>query len=253
MRLPAFLLLLSLPCVVCAAQETLRIAVAASFRPTLDKIAARFESAHPVRCRISAAATGALYAQIVNGADFDLLLAADERVPAELVGRGLVREADRLRYARGTLILIGREPALPGATTAQVAQLLADSRGRIALANPDTAPYGLAARRTLEALGLWHSTRSRRVTGQSAAQVLQFFLSGNVDYAFVSLGQWHNGGAAATHYYWTAPAAPYPPLWHEAVLLTRSAQRPAARDFFDFLAGAQARQLLRADGYEVDP
>ncbi len=252
LRFRAFLLLL-LPWTACGAEETLRIAVAASFRATLEKIVPRFESSHPARCRISSAATGVLYAQLVNGADFDLLLAADDQITGELVRAGLVRPEERILYAYGKLILIARGASLQDATSARVAALVAGGSGRIALANPATAPYGLAAQRTLEALDLWQLTRGRRAVGQNAAQVLQYFLTGNVDYAFVSLGQWHNGGAGSGHSYWRVPQALYPPLRQEAVLLARSAHRPAASDFLHFLHSAEVRQLLLADGYGVEP
>lgn len=245
--LPLLLLLTS----VGHGSEALHIAVASSFRPTLDKLVSRFQQQSGIDCVVSSAATGVLYAQIVNGAGFDLLLAADSWRPSRLIEAGYARTEDRYSYALGKLILVGAKGVLDAASAQSIASLLTDKQPRIAIANPATAPYGLASRQSLEQLQLWTATEAQRVTGQNAAQAFQFFTTGNSDFAFASLAQWRNWKQRDNSSYWLLPPGLYQPLRHDALVLSASRQSAKAASFMQFLLSASSARVLREDGYGV--
>ena len=231
--------------------KVLHIAVASSFRPTLEKLVAQFQQQSGTSCIISSAATGILYAQIIKGAGFDLLLAADSWRPTRLIEEGYARAEDRHSYALGVLILAGRKRILNNASQASVVELLGDPGRRIAVANPTTAPYGLAAQQSLEQLQLWQSTEAQRITGQNAAQAFQFFTTGNTDFALVSLAQWRNWKHRDSSSYWLVPATLYEPLRHDAIILGKSKQSTQAAGFLRFLRSEVGATVLHEDGYRV--
>ena len=231
--------------------QALHIAVASSFRPTLEKLVSRFQQQSGTSCIVSSAATGILYAQIIKGAGFDLLLAADSWRPARLIEQGYARAEDRHSYALGVLILVARKDILNNASRGSVVALLSDPGARIALANPATAPYGLASRQSLEQLQLWQPAGAQRITGQNAAQAFQFFTTGNTDFAFVSLAQWRNWKHRASSSYWLVPATLYEPLRHDAIILRKSKHSTRAASFLRFLRSEASATVLREDGYGV--
>jgi len=231
-----------------AAAETVRVAVAANFLPTAKAIAAQFEARHDTPVLISSGSTGALYAQIRHGAPYDVFLAADARSATLLERDGLAIAGSRFTYARGRLVLWSRRPGL----LQDGAAALFDGRiGRLAVANPRTAPYGAAAVETLEHLGRWRHLAGEVVRGESVSQALQFAATGNVDAAFVALAQVrhpaHRGQGSA----WVVPADHYRPIEQQAVLLASAADRPGARAFLEFLRAPAAQALIREAGYDL--
>jgi molybdate transport system substrate-binding protein len=236
---------------ICQSEQALHIAVASSFRPTLEKIALQYQLDSGVHCLISSAATGVLYAQITKGAGFDILLAADSWRPARLIEQGFARGQDRHSYALGKLILVAADGILQQASQTEVMVLLQDDRRRIALANPATAPYGLASQQSLQALQIWQSTRKRQVIGQNAAQSFQFFTTGNADFAFVSLAQWRNWAQRHSSSYWLVPPSLYQALVHDGIILSGSKKADRAADFMRFLLSARSAEILQQDGYGI--
>lgn len=231
-----------------ATAETVRVAVASNFLATLKTLADRFEAAHGTAVVVSSGATGALYAKIRHGAPYDVFLAADARRPALLERDGLAVADSRFTYARGRLVLWSRRPGL----LEDGAAALSDGRiARLALANPKTAPYGVAAVETLAHLGLWPAVADKVVRGENVGQTLQFAITGNVDAAFLALAQIrhpaHRGEGSA----WIVPAAYHRPLDQQAVLLSSAADRDGARAFLDYLRGPEARALIREHGYDL--
>ena len=164
----------------------LRVAVAANFRPVLEVLAERYEKTTEQKISISSASTGVLYTQIVNGAPFDVFLSADSDRPKRLEQEGLVITNSRQPYARGQLVL--------WSTSDKPVTLkdLKHYKERIAIANPVTAPYGLAARETLESLNIWQDIQQRLVRGASIQQVWQFVASGNIKLGLVARAQLQN-------------------------------------------------------------
>ncbi len=226
--------------------EEIRVAVASNFLATLKAMQPLYEKQTGDRLIISSASTGKLYAQIINAAPFDLLLAADQFHPAKLEQGGAVVPGSRFIYATGQLILWQRS-----AKPIDREQLTSPNVKRIAIANPRTAPYGLAAKQTLEALELWSSLKSKLVRGESIAQAFQFVASGNAEIGFISMSQLLNRfNRFNSQYYWAVPQGYYSPLKQEAALLTKGQTNPAAKRFLSYLQNSsEARQLMAHYGY----
>ena len=221
------------------------VAVAANFSRTHAELSRRFEARTGVRVEVSVGSTGQLYAQIANGAPFDVFLAADRLRPRLLEEAELILPGTRFTYATGRLALFG-----PGLDPVRVDGLdLTDPRVvNVALANPRSAPYGAAAAAVLDRLGLTPLLTPRLVRGESVSQVLQFVRSGAAELGFVALAQVIDEPADS---YWVVPGGYHPPLDQDGVLLPAAAANAAARDYFAFLGSAEAREVIRSSGYGV--
>lgn len=226
--------------------DELRIAVAANAAPALRALAGAFEVATSQRAVVASASTGKLYAQIVNGAPFDLLFAADAERPRRLEAEGRAVGGSRFAYAIGRLVLWSADPDLVDSEGA----VLREGRFRhLAIANPELAPYGLAARRTLEALGLWEALAGRRVVGENVGQALQFVAAGAAELGFVAASQLAgDAGARLGGSRWEVPAALHPPIEQQAIVLRDS---EAARAFVGFVRSERGAGILVGHGYEV--
>lgn len=230
-----------------AQAETLDVAVASNFLLAMKPLATRFEALSGHTLRISGASTGKLYAQVVNGAPFDVLLAADRERPTLLTSSGLASPESRFTYAIGRLVLWSRDPGV--STDGCLDALNRDDAGRVAIANPVTAPYGAAAKQTLLKLGLWESRRGRIVVGENIGQALHFVASGNARFGLIAAAQLNAAALPEASCTW-----PVPPDYHEAieqqvVLLARAADKAEARAFLEFLQGPDARRIIARQGY----
>jgi molybdate transport system substrate-binding protein len=232
-----------------AAADTATIAVAANFAAPAEALQRIFEQQTPHRLKFTSGSTGQLYAQIANGAPFDALLAADREHVDQLVAAGLADESLRFTYAVGKLALWTR-------ATAELSPLdlrtLARSDYRwLAIANPELAPYGLAAEQALRKLGLWDSLQGRIVRGESIAHTFAMAETRNADLALVALSQViaYKGEAAS----FEIPAELYAPIRQDAVLLKRADGNAAARGFLVFLRSADALRVIDGFGYGIEP
>jgi molybdate transport system substrate-binding protein len=245
-RIPLLLLtLLLLPAGPVQAGEV-RVAVATNFVLPLQRIETAFESATGHRLKVSAAATGKAYSQIVAGAPFDVLLAADEHTPQRLLAEAHAVPGSAFTYAIGTLVLWS---AKPGLVDNQGAVLASPQVGKIALANPKVAPYGAAALQVLQALGLAETLKPKLVTGESIAQTFQFVSTGNADLGFVALSQVAAPGRPVAGSMWRIPAALHSEIRQDAVLLKAGQHNPAAAAFMAYLRSPAAREVIRSFGY----
>lgn len=225
-------------------------AVAANFAEVADALVPGFRAASGHELTIAVGSTGKLYAQIVNGAPFDLLLAADRERPRLLVEAGLAVAGSRFTYAVGRLALWS---AAPDAIGPDGGRTLAAGRFRhLALANPKLAPYGAAARQALERLGLWQELRERVVQAENVGQTFAMVATGNAELGFVALSAVLSPRNTLPGSRWEVPAALYQPIRQDAVLLARAARNPAARAFLDYLKAEPARALIRRFGYAVE-
>ena len=222
--------------------ERAHVAVAANFAPVMEILAPRFEAATGHRLLISYGSTGTLYAQIRNGAPFEVMLSADEQRPRRLEQAGLGVPGSRFTYALGRLVLWSREPGW-----VQDAAALAGDYRYLAIANPRIAPYGVAARQVLEKLGLWQALGERIVEGESVTQAYQFIASGNAELGFVALSQIQGRRGS----YWPVGEDLYDPIAQQALLLVRGADNLAARALLDYLQGQEGRSLIQAAGYRL--
>jgi len=222
-----------------------RVAVAANFAATLQRLAGDFSAQTGHHVVASSASTGKHFAQISNGAAFDVFLAADSERPMLLEQRGLGVAGSRFTYARGRLVLW--VPGLPSLGDARDYLATADFR-RLAIANPRLAPYGLAAQQLLEHWQLWERLQDRLVSGENATQALQFVATGNAEAGLVALAQVLALPAGLRGGYRLIPPELHTPIDQQALLLRDT---PAARAFVEYLGGGQAAEIVIAAGYAV--
>jgi len=230
----------------CARAAEAHVAVAANFAVAAKRMAPAFRAASGHTLVLSSGSTGKFYAQIRSGAPFDVLLSADEETPRRLESEKLAVAGSRFTYAVGRLALWSPKPGFSDETS-----LRTPGVNRLAIANPRLAPYGAAARETLERLGLWETMRPKLVQGENIAQTFQFVASGSADAGFVALSQIRENEARAGSH-WIVPERFHSPLRQDAALLSRGAGNDAARAFLSYLKSAPARERIRAYGYEVD-
>ena len=225
------------------------VAVASNFAEVADRIGTGFEEVTGHRVRFATGSTGKLYAQIRHGAPFDVLLAADRARPDRLVSDGLAVVDSQTTYAVGRLALWGRSD--PREAEDVEAALRAGGFRRLAIANPELSPYGVAARQTLEALGLAEAFRPRLVFGENIGQTFALVRTGNAELGFVALAQLHSTPSLGGRH-WLVPEGLHAPIRQDAVLLERAAEAPAARAFVEYLTSPAARDLIRAHGYGTE-
>ena len=226
-------------------ERSVRVAVAANFTESAREIAAAFERETGHRVLLSFGSTGQLYAQIAQGAPFEVFLAADEERPARAEAEGLAVEGSRLTYARGRLVLFSMEEG-----RVRGPEALEDPEvRRIALANPRTAPYGRAALETMRALDLEAALAGRQVIGTNVSQAQQFVRTGNAEIGFLALSQVLGRREGSR---WLVPEELHAPIRQQAALLDPGRENPAARRFLAFLQSDAARAILRRRGYRTD-
>ena len=225
-----------------------RVAVAANFARPMQAIAERFTAATGHTVSVSVGSTGRLYSQVVAGAPFELLLAADEKTPERLVTESHAQVAHRFTYAIGQLVLWS---PVPERVDAEGRVLSASGWQRLAIANPKLAPYGAAAMAVLHRRGLVAQVAPKLVTGDSIGQAYQFVATGNAELGFVALSQVQAPGQAASGSMWRVPQAYYPEIRQDVVLLRRGEANPAATALLQFLREPEARALIAGHGYAL--
>lgn len=229
-----------------ARAASVQVAVAANMTAPMQKIAAGFAAATGHRTVVSLGSTGKLYAQIRNGAPFEVLLAADDETPARLEHEGSAVRGTRFTYATGHLALWSAEA---GAVNEQVEVLRQPPAGKLAIADPRVSPYGAAALQVLKNRGVLADWQPHLVQGESIGQAYQFTASGNARLGFVALSQVMAEGRITRGSAWIVPADLHAPLKQDAVLLERGTANPAARALLDYLRSDAARAVLRGYGY----
>ncbi len=225
-----------------------KVAVAANFTAPMQRIAAQFERDTGHQAQLAFGSSGKFYAQIKNGAPFQVFLSADDDKPAALVRDGLAIASSRFTYATGRLVLWS---AKPGYVDANGAVLKQGGFKHLAVANPKTAPYGAAAIETLNHLGLLAECEPKFVQGENIAQTQQFISTGNAELGFVALSQVMQDGKISNGSAWLVPNALHAPIRQDAVLLATGQGNPAAAALLDYLKGDKARAIIRGYGYDL--
>lgn len=227
--------------------DSVAVAVAANFHAPMEALVQEFETRFNHDVTLISGSTGGLYAQIVNGAPYDVFIAADTRRPALLATSGHGVAHSQTTVAIGQLVLWSADRELIGG---QDLTMLRDSRVRfLAIANPDLAPYGEAARQTLVAMGLWDPWSSRLVYGQNIAQAYAMVSTGNAELGLIARSQVSAETGAGG--YLLVPQALYEPIRQDAILLERGAGNAAATALLAFLATPEAKAVIRGFGYRV--
>ncbi len=229
------------------AAET-RVAVAANFLAPMRVLAQQFEHDTGHKVSLAFGATGQFYAQIRNGAPFDILLAGDDETPAKLVREGLGIANTRFTYAKGRLVLWSRNPGL---VDPQGDILRSGRLEKIAIANPKLAPYGAAALEVLSALGLQSQLSPKFVEGMSIGQAHQFVASGNAPLGFVALGQVSENGRIKAGSGWIVPESLHRPIRQDALLLNHGKNNLAAYALLEYLKADKAKAVIRSFGYAL--
>jgi molybdate transport system substrate-binding protein len=226
------------------AAET-QVAVAANFAEPAKAIAAAFRAATGHTAVLSFGSSGQFYAQIAHGAPYEVFLSADAERPQKAEQEGLGVPGTRFTYAVGRLALYSTRPGLVDGAGAMLRSGRFD---KLAIADPATAPYGVAAVQTLKKLGVYNAVRPRLVMGSSIAQTFQFVETGAADLGLVAWSQ-VIGRPGGSH--WLVPDADHAPIDQQAILLAPGRGNPAARAFLAFLKGPQAAAIIRRYGYEA--
>ncbi len=229
------------------AAEEINVAVAANFTDATRDIVPLFEKASGHKVKVSFGSTGKLYSQIENGAPFEVFLAADSKRPKKAEIESLAVKGTRFTYAMGKLALWSPEEKRFNDAAAYLKKA---SFAHVAIANPKTAPYGLAAQQVMEKLGVWGHLQGKIVSGDSIAQTFQFAASGNAEIGFVAMSQvkaWKESKGTL----WDIPQSYYDPINQQAVLLKNGEDSAAAKAFLEFLKGSEAGKVITRYGYGV--
>ena len=250
MRAPRFALtaLFSLLTLNSAWADEVQVAVAANFTAPIQAIAKDFEKDTGHKLVASFGATGQFYAQIKNGAPFEVFLSADDTTPEKLEKEGDTVKGSRFTYAIGTLALWSPKE---GYVDAQGDVLKKNDYKHLSIANPKAAPYGLAATQVLARLDLTEATKGKLVEGQNITQAFQFVSTGNAELGFVALSQIYKDGKVSNGSAWIVPAAMHDPIRQDAVILAKGKDNAAAQALVDYLKGAKAAAVIKSFGYEL--
>jgi len=228
----------------------IRIAVASNFYPTMKEVVKQFEieafdSSKASKIVLIPGSSGKHYAQIINGAPFDLFFSADKIRPVLLEQQRISKNESRFTYALGKLALWS---PIKGLVDSE-GQILYDKDFRfLAIANPKIAPYGIATKETLVSMKLWQDMNEKLVRGENIAQAFQFISSGNAELGFVSFSQLMNPNFSVRGSFWEVPQSLYNPIEQQAVLLTDSS---LGRDFMLFVQTDKALNIISKFGYDL--
>lgn len=222
------------------------VAVAGNFSGPMEKIAPEFEKATGHKAVIAYGTVGKFYAQIKNGAPFDVLVSADDETPIRLEKDGLAVAESRFTYAIGKLVLWSSKA---GFVDDKGEVLKRGDFRHLAIANPKVAVYGAAAVETMKKMGVASILEPKFVIGENITQAYQFAATGNAELGFVAMSQIYRDGQYAPGSFWLVPSTLYPQIRQDAVLLVRGKDNPAATALLAYLKSDAAMQVIRAHGY----
>ena len=235
--------------------EELKIAAASDLTYAMDKLVPAFEKQSRIHVTVSLGSSGNFFAQIENGAPFDVFLSADRSYPEKLAAVGKA-DGRLVPYARGRLVLwtLNSSKLRLPSSDAQVLDgnldvLAGPSVGKIAIANPEHAPYGRAAVAALQHFGIYERVKSKIVLGENISQTAQFAVSGNADVALIALSLAATGSMQSQGRWVLLPEDSYPPIEQAAVALSSSSRKVEAKQFLDFLTSSEGQTILRDYGF----
>ena len=227
--------------------EDIRVAVASNFYPTMKEIVLQYDlkkskSFEDYKIVLIPGSSGKHYAQIINGAPFDIFFSADKVRPILLEKKGVSKSGTRFTYAIGKLALWSSLDNF----VEKEERLYNNDLRFLAIANPKIAPYGIAAKETLISINLWEEMQSKLVRGENIAQTFQFVNSGNAKLGFISYSQLMNPNYPVVGSFWEVPQSMYKPIEQQVVLLKKS---PLAKDFLSFIGSDESLNIIAKYGY----
>lgn len=233
-----------------AIADEIKIAVASNFYPTMKELVKHFESITlnsdtTNNIVLISGSSGKHYAQILNGAPFDLFFSADKLRPNMLEKEDVFNNQSRFTYALGKLALWSSFNEYVD-SDGQV--LYTDDFRFLAIANPKIAPYGVASKETLTSMNLWQDMEEKLVRGENIAQTFQFAKSGNAKLGFVSYSQILSLNSSSEGSYWLVPQDMYQPIEQQAILLKDSS---LGKDFLSFIKSNEALDIIKRNGYDL--
>ncbi len=229
--------------------ETLLVAVASNFKPTAQLLAQEFKQSSAIDLKLSSASTGVLYAQIRQGAPFDVFLAADTEHVQALHDAQLDQPGTRLSYAVGELVLLVDKKYVVANDLQRTLKNLRQAQRRIAIANPSSAPYGRAAREAMQKLGLWREQDSHLIRANNIAQSLQYVAARTVSAAFTARSLLRYAKLSDQLAVMAVPQSLHTAIIQQAIVLHNAPHGKQATRFVEFLASDTARQLIKNSGY----
>jgi molybdate transport system substrate-binding protein len=242
------ILLLSLLAMATARADEVQVAVAANFTGPMQVIAPLFERDTGHKAVLSFGATGKFYAQITNGAPFEVLLSADDETPARLVKEGHAVAGSPFTYAIGTLVLWSADPKL---VDAKGEILKKGGFKHLAIANPKTAPYGAAAMQVMGRLGVVDTLKPLFVQGENISQTHQFISTGAAELGFIAYSQVIKNDRIGTGSGWMVPRKLYDPIRQDAVILAKGKDKPASVALLNYLKSDKAKEVIKSFGYDL--
>lgn len=222
---------------------TAMVAVANNFYGPMKALNADFSQQTEHSLLLSTGSTGQLYAQIINGAPFELFFAADRRRPKQLQAKGLGSGA--FTYAQGSLVLWSSAENVD-----LVDRLMQQDFAHLAMADPKLAPYGLAAQQSLSKMQLWQAVQAKLVLGKGINSSYQFIASGNAELGFVAKSQIFQQGQYSKGAVWEVPKHYYKPILQDAVILHKGQHNPALTAFLNYLKTERAQAIIKSYGYQ---
>ncbi len=226
----------------------LNAAVESSFALPMERIVALYQKASGNSVKINLNSSGKFYAQIKNGASFDILISSDESMPKRLVQDGLATGGSRFVFATEKLVLWS---ALPDFVDAKGAVLNKGNFNKLVIADPKLSAYGLASKETLEKLVMWNSIQEKLVKGENINRAYQLAATENADLAFIGLSQIMRDGKIAEGSWWLVPPEVHGPIRQSAVMLSNSKNSTEAKEFLDFLKSKKVEAIIHNFGYEL--
>jgi molybdate transport system substrate-binding protein len=233
-----------------AAAQEIRVAAAADLKFALDELSAQYEKQTGAKISVSYGSSGNFFAQIQNGAPFDIFMSADIDYPRKLEAAGLAEADTRYEYAVGRIVIWMPAGAGPDLVELGWKALLQPSVDKVAIGNPEHAPYGRAAVAALRSAGIYEQVQPKFVYGENIAQAAQFVASGNAQAGILALSLALSPPMRRGKR-WEIPENMYPPIEQGAIILKNAKEKQGARAFLAFLKSPAARKILDSYGFRL--
>ena len=234
------------------ADRAVSVAAAADLKYALDEIAAEFQKGHPaIKVNLTYGSSGNFYSQLSNKAPFDIFFSADIEYPKKLIAAGLAVKDSQFSYAVGRIVVWVPKDSAIDVEKLGIESLAQPSVKKIAIANPEHAPYGRAAEAAMKKLGVYDRVKDRLVLGENIAQTAQFVETGAADVGIIALSLATAPALKDKGKYWSVPLDAYPTLEQGGVILSSAKDAEATEQFKEFVIGPDGRAILKRYGFTL--